>query len=123
MKQSPGDYVRRFWFFYVSSFIFKENHVLIEEDNPSEKIVIFEEELDGFDRDGIGNLDVLWRLVLINKECWDPKVAVDAGEFACNFNQNKNPDVLQACRCPLCDKCYKRYYFFNKHQEYCESVG
>ena len=29
-------------FFYVSSFIFKENHVLIEEENPSEKFVIVE---------------------------------------------------------------------------------
>ena len=27
-------------FFDVSSSIFKENHVLIEEDNPSEKVVI-----------------------------------------------------------------------------------
>ena len=24
-------------FFYFSSFIFKENHILVEEDNPSEK--------------------------------------------------------------------------------------
>ena len=31
-----------FFFFVVSSFSFKENHVLIEEGNPSEKIVIAE---------------------------------------------------------------------------------
>ena len=36
--------------FDISSFIFKENHVLIEQDNPSEKIVIVEEKLDGIDR-------------------------------------------------------------------------
>ena len=35
-----------------SSFIFKENHVFIEEENnPSEKVVTVDEELDG-----IGNL-------------------------------------------------------------------
>ena len=56
-----------FFFFYVSSFIFKENHILIEEDNPSEKIVIVEEELDSIDRDGNGNLEDLQRLVLINE--------------------------------------------------------
>ena len=40
-----------------SSFTFKENHVFIEEeDNPSDKIVIAEEELDGIDINGIGNL-------------------------------------------------------------------
>ena len=56
--------------FFVSSFNFKENHVFIEEDNPSGKIVIVEE--DGNDRDNIGNLDDL--LVLINEECGYPKV-------------------------------------------------
>ena len=40
-----------------SSSIFKENHVFIEEeDNPSDKVVMIEEELDGIDIDGIGNL-------------------------------------------------------------------
>ena len=34
-------------FFLFSSFIFKENHILIEERNPFEKTVIVEEELDG----------------------------------------------------------------------------
>ena len=45
-------------FFYFSSFVFKENHVLIEEENPSEenpseKIVIVKKELDGTDIDDI----------------------------------------------------------------------
>ena len=64
-------------FFHVASFIFKENHVLIEEDNPSEKIVLIEEELDGIDRDDIVNLEDLLRLMLINEECGSPKVVVD----------------------------------------------
>ena len=55
----------------VSSFIFNENHVLIDEDNPSEKTVIVEEELDGIDGDGIGNLEDLLKLVLIYEECWN----------------------------------------------------
>ena len=36
---------------FFPSFFFKENHVL---DNPSEKIVIIKEELDGIDTDDIG---------------------------------------------------------------------
>ena len=37
-------------------YIFKENHVFIEEDNSSDKVSIVMEELDGTDKDGIGNL-------------------------------------------------------------------
>ena len=39
-----------------SSLIFKENRVFIEEENTSDKVVIVEEELDGINIDGIGNL-------------------------------------------------------------------
>ena len=43
------------------SFVFKEIHVFIEEeDNPLEKVV--QEQLDGVDIDGIGNLKDLPRL-------------------------------------------------------------
>ena len=93
-------------FFYVSSFIFKETHILIE----------------GIDKDDIGNLVDLLRLVLINEECGNPKVFVDGGELTRNIAQKKKPDVLQACRCPLCDKCSRREYFFYKHLGYCQSV-
>ena len=109
-------------FFNVSSFIFKENQVLIEEDNLSEKIALVEEKVDGIDIDDIVNLEDLLRLMLINEECGNPKVVVGGGELTRNINQKKKTDVLQACRCPLCGKCYRREYFFNKHLEYCESV-
>ena len=49
-------------FFDTTSFIFKE----IQEDNPSENIVMVEEKLDAIDRDGIGKLHDLLRLVFIN---------------------------------------------------------
>ena len=45
-----GGYVCRYWFFYFSSFIFKENHVLLKEGNLSEKLsTVVKEELDGID--------------------------------------------------------------------------
>ena len=40
-------------------FIFKGNHILVELYNPSEKIVIVKEEIDGIDIDDIGNLEAL----------------------------------------------------------------
>ena len=42
-------------------------------------------------------------------------VVDDGGELARNINQKKKPDVLQTCRCQLCDKCYRREYLFNRH--------
>ena len=61
-----------------SSFIFKENHVFIEEqDNPSDIVITVEEELDGIDMDGIRNLVDLPRLMFIDEECGNLKVVVD----------------------------------------------
>ena len=57
------------------------------------------------------------------EECWDPKGVVDSGELAININQEKKREVLQACKYTLCDKRYRRKYFFNKHLEYWESVS
>ena len=68
---------------YVLVLFSKKNHVLIEEeDNPSEKVVIVEEELDG-----IGNLEDLLRLVFIDKGCGNLKVFVDGGDFTRNIKQ------------------------------------
>ena len=36
-----------------SSFIFKVNHAFIEEDSPSEKVAVYEEELDSIDIEDI----------------------------------------------------------------------
>ena len=47
----------------LSIFVFKENHVFIEERNSSEKVVIVQEERDGIDLDGIESLEDLPRLV------------------------------------------------------------
>ena len=47
-----------------ASFTFKENHVFIEkEDNPSDKVAMVKEELDGTDIDVIRNLVNLPRLL------------------------------------------------------------
>ena len=52
--------------FYFSSFLFKDNHVLVEQYNLSEKSMIVKEELDGTDIDDIGNLEDLIRIVFIH---------------------------------------------------------
>ena len=72
------------------SCIFKENHVCIEEDNPSYKVIMVEEKLDG-----IGNLVDLPRLMFIDEECGNLKVVVDGGELTRNNNRKKWSELLQ----------------------------
>ena len=60
-----------------SSFNFEENHVFIEEGNP--QINTVEEEQDGTDIDGIGNLMDLPKLRFIDEEHRNLKVVVDGG--------------------------------------------
>ena len=80
------------------------------------------EELDGIDIDDIRNLEDLLRIVFIHEECGNLKVFVDGRELTGSINKKKKPGVLQAYRCPLCDKRYRREYFFNTNVEYCKSV-
>ena len=74
-------------FFYFSSFIFKDHHVLVKLLNPSEKIVIVKEEIDSIDKDDIGNLEDLLRIVFTHKECGNLKVFAGGGELSRNTNK------------------------------------
>ena len=85
-----GNYVHRYRFFYFSSFIFKENHVLVEEGNLSEKNVIVKKELDGIDINDIGNLEDLLIKVFIHEECGNLKVFVDGRELNRIINEKKS---------------------------------
>ena len=92
-----------------TSFIFEENHVFIEEETAeSNKVVTVDEELDGIDIDGIGNLLDLPGLMFINEECGNLKVVVDGGELTRNNDRERKSKVLQAYICQLFDECCKR---------------
>ena len=70
--------------FHFYSFI-EKNQGFIEEDNPSEEVIV-EEELDGIDIDDIGNSEDSTRLKFINEECRDLNVVNDSGELIRNIN-------------------------------------
>ena len=84
--------------------------------------MIVKEEPAGIDTDDIWNFEDLLRIVFIHEERGNLKVFVDGGELTGNSKKQKKPGVLQAYRCPLCEKCYRREHFFNTNVEYCESV-
>ena len=93
-KQNRWDYVCRHWLALFFWFSFQNNYGFIEEDKPSEKVVIVEEELNCFDIEGIENFEDLPRFVFTDEECENLKLVSDGGE--------------------LCDKCRWKY-FFNNH--------
>ena len=71
----------------------KKNHGFIEEDKPSEKVVIVEEELNRFDIDDIKNYQDLPRFALIDEDCGN--LNLNGGELTRNINQRKKSDVSQ----------------------------
>ena len=60
--------------------------------------------------------------MFIDEECENLIVVNDGREGTRNKNQKKS-GVLRVYRCPLCDKCCRREYFFSNQVEYCESVS
>ena len=60
----------------------KEIHGFIQEGNPSEKVVIVEEELDGIDIDNTENLEESPRPEFINEECENLIVVNDCGKLS-----------------------------------------
>ena len=78
-----------------------------EKDNPVQKVVIDEGELDDIKIYGILGLENLPRAVLIDWECWNLTAIVDKGEVTRNINR-KRPGVLQAYKCPFCDTFFQQ---------------
>ena len=68
-------------------------------------LITAEEELVYVDIDGIGNVEDLHRLVLIDEECENCNVVADGGELTRNINKKKKPVVSLAYISSLCDKC------------------
>ena len=96
--------------------------------NFQKKNVIIEEELNGIDIDGIGNLEDWNRLVLIDEKCGNFIVVSDGGKLTRNINQKKKSDETLTkrrirrftitYRCALIEKCCRREYFFSNHVKY-----
>ena len=78
--------------------LYLKKHDFIEVDRHPENVVIVEEELNCFDKDGFENLENLPGFVFINKEWGNLKVVNDDEELTRNINQKKKLDVSQiAC--------------------------
>ena len=79
---------------YFPSFFKKKTNNLIAEDNPLEKVLIVEEDLDCTDIDDVGNLKDLPKLVFIHEECQNLEVVNDGRELIRNINQKKKSEIF-----------------------------
>ena len=75
--------------------VFQENYVFIEEEIPSNKVVVVKEGL--VDLPGIKFVD---------EECRNLKAVIDGAELTRIFNRKKKSDLWQACRRPSCERSF-----------------
>ena len=86
--------------------------------NPSEKIVIVEEELDCININDIVNLEDSPRLMFIDEECGDLIVANDGGERLEIITKRRIQTFTIAYRCQISYKCCRREHLFSNHVKY-----
>ena len=106
------------------SFIFKKDFVFIEEgEKSSENVAKVEEDVEGFDRDDIGNLDDLSTLVLWIKNVGILKSLLILGTLLEILTKKEKQDVLQVYRFQLCYKCCRQEYIFNNLVNMMDQLG
>ena len=84
--------------------------------------MIIKEELDGIDKDDIGNLEDLLKIVFIHEECRNLKVFVDSRELTRNINKQKIQAFYKLIDAHSVTNVIKEY-FFNTNMKYCELVS
>ena len=82
--------------------------------------MIVKEELDGIDIHDTENLEDLLRIVFIHEDVGILKYSLTVESLLEILTKRRG--ILQAYRCPICDKCNRREYFFHTNVEYYESV-
>ena len=99
-----------------------QNELSIEEKNPSEELVISEEEIAALDTSAMkeSNVEDLPKLTFIDEKTGNMRVVVHEGGSTERTKSDIKSGELPTYRCSFCGKCYKRELFYEKHVEYCE---
>ena len=114
ISQSFSGYLIYFYYYFFDRAKEANVYEIKTQRLRSQKVIIVEEELEGIDIDGIGNLEDLLKVVFIDKAFGNLKINIDDGELTRNINRKTKSDLFQAFWCPLCDKCCRQEHFFNK---------
>ena len=106
----------------IDFLILKQNELFIEEKNPSEELVISEEEIAAHDTSAMKetNVEDLLKLIFIDEKSGNIRVTVhESGKTETTKCDTKSRE-LATKRCSFCGKRYKRESFYEKYVEYCE---
>ena len=107
----------------IDFLISNQNPLFIEEKNPSEELVISEEEISAVDTSAMNetNVEDLPKLIFIDEKSGNMRVVVHEGGSTERTKSDSKSGELATYRCSFCGKCYKRELFYEKHVGYCET--
>ena len=106
----------------IDFLILNQNELFTKEENLSEELVIFEEEVVALDTSAMKetNVEDLPKLIFIDEKSGNMRVAVYEGGSTEKARRDTMSGELAVYRCSLCGKCYKSELLYEKHVEYCE---
>ena len=110
----------------IDFLILNQNELFIEEKNPSEELIISEEEIASRDTSAMKetNVEDLPKLIFIDEKSGNMRLVVPEGgsteRTKCNTKSGELYRYITTYRCSFCGKCYKRELFYEKHVQYCE---
>ena len=106
----------------IDFLILNQNELFKEEKNPSEELVISEEEIAALDASAMkqSNVEDLPKLIFIEEKSGNMRVIVHEGGSTETTKSDTKSGDLAINRCSFCGKCYKRELFYEKHGENCE---
>ena len=105
----------------IDFLILHQNELFIEEKNPSEELVISEEEIADCDARAMKetNVEDLPKLIFIDEKSGNMRVVVHECGSTERRKSNIKSGELPTYRCSFCGKCYKHELFYEKHIGYC----
>ena len=106
----------------IDFLILNQNELFIEEKNPSEELLISEEEIAALDTSAMKetNVEDLPKLIFIDEKSGNMRIVAHEGGNTEKTKSDTKSGEFPTYRCSFCGKCYKRELFYEKLVEYCE---
>ena len=106
----------------IDFLMLNRNELFIEEKNPSEELVISEEETAALETSAMkeNNVEDLPKLICIDEKSENMRVVSHEGGSTERTKSDTKSGELATYICSPCGKCYKFELFYEKHVDYCE---
>ena len=101
----------------IGFLILNQNELFIEQKNPSEELVICEEDIAALDTSAMkeANVEDLHKLIFIDEKSGNMRVVVHEGGSTKTTKSDTKSGELATYRYSFCGRCYKRELFYENH--------